>query len=286
MYVATAALGVALFAYAFARPPLFLAATLHTFARPFWYAQARFSSGASVATSIFDTKAALLEENDALLRKVTNLEDDLADDRALERENANLKAMLNRKPADIDAVLAYVLGKPGKTPYDTLILDVGLRDGVKPGDAVLAGENRIIGEMVDVFRASSKARLFSSPKQTVDVLVGEGAFPLTAYGLGNGSFAIEVPRGLSVAEGDTIYLPGNPPSFFGTVETIGSAAADPVKVILFRSPVNIAELKWVMVGRGMPARLNMEEGQEAQGAQGVVESGATTSHTFPEPAQP
>lgn len=68
-----------------------------------------------------------------------------------------------------------------------------------------------------------------------------------AIGIGGGNFRLEVPREMDVKEGESITIPSISPNIFGIVEKIEYKEADSFQTILFKSPVNTGELKWVEV---------------------------------------
>ncbi len=256
---AVVVLGLAVSAAIFTlRTPVFFEGALHRVGALVWRAENRLGSGTGSVFSFFRAKSSLVAENKEFEERISFLEQSRVDYAALERENRALKELLHRVPETHDLVLAYVLAKPNQTPYDTFIIDAGREDGIIAGDAVFAGGVSIIGEIETVYARTAKARLFSSPNMSVNVLLGEEGLALTARGLGNGTFSLEVPRDTAVEAGDDVFLPQRPPVFFGTVEAVGSGATDPVKIVLFRSAVNAAELKWIQVGRGMTARFEFD----------------------------
>src|SRR6185437_11065969 len=80
----------------------------------------------------------------------------LADRTALYQENQTLKAELGRA-AQTHLLLAGVLQHPPQTPYDTLTLDVGARNGVVQGALVYAGGTYVIGTITEVYDTTSRA---------------------------------------------------------------------------------------------------------------------------------
>ncbi len=159
-----------------------------------------------------------------------------------------MKNMLGRKTTKANLVLAAVLEKPFLSPYDTLIVDAGSADGIARGDKVLADDaSTYIGYISDVFDNQSKITLYSSPGEKVEVLIGTNSVLKEALGAGSGNFTVEMPREADVKEGDSIVIPSISPNVFGVVEKINFKEADSFQTVLFKNPINIAELKWVLV---------------------------------------
>jgi len=65
--------------------------------------------------------------------------------------------------------------------------------------------------------------------------------------LGGGNFEVKLPRGVDIREGDVISFPAINTQIVGVVEKIKVKAADPFQTILFKSPVNIYELRFVEI---------------------------------------
>lgn len=197
--------------------------------------------------NLTQSKGDLITQNAQLKQTVAELSAELIDRNTLVKENADLRTMLGQHQARDQTVTAQVLAGPGRTPYDTLLLDAGSTSGVKQGDRVLAPGGIAIGEIQDVYQNTAKAILYSSSGQSVDVVINGSNIPVTAEGRGSGNFAIQIPRDTQVAVGDLIYLPDHTDRIVGTVERIEDTPNDPFKTLLFKSPVNIFEIQWVQI---------------------------------------
>ena len=141
--------------------------------------------------------------------------DMLAANEALKVENESLKALMGRIPADRSVVLSSILAKPNTTPYDTLIIDRGSKQGVKVDDLVFAGGDILIGEIESV--------------------------------QGNGSFEVDVSREVEVGVGDMFFYPGLDNTLVGVVKKIDFDSRDSFKNVIMKSPINIQEERWVEV---------------------------------------
>ena len=164
----------------------------------------------------------------------------------LKEENDSLKEILNRKD-DSEYVLGYILKKPPFTAYDSFILDIGTKNGIKLNDKVYVYGNILIGEIAEVSYSTSKVKLFSSYNTKYEVIIGKNNIQAVAIGRGGGNFETTVPRDVSVSEGDSITIPEISNSVFGIV---GKVIADPARAfstIIFSQPINIYEQKWVIV---------------------------------------
>jgi len=194
----------------------------------------------------FISKKSILVENEQLKEDAIISSAKLLDRNLLFEENMELKELLGREVTE-QTVFATVLTKPNRSIYDTLIIDVGENAGITKGDKVLYGGTIVIGEIVEVFKNSSKILLLSSPGEVIDVVVGNSNIETLAYGRGGGVFELELPRDTEVAVGDVVSVPGIISRVLGTVEHVETKPSNPFQTVLFKGPVNIFKLKWVEV---------------------------------------
>ena len=178
----------------------------------------------------------------------------MADYQIIVRENESLKEILSRQPEDKKFILAAVLAKPGVSPYDTLLLDLGAKDGAIIGNLVFAEGDIPIGRLTSVTSDTAKAILFSSTRERTPVIVPSSSIPagesnlfLEIIGRGGGNFEMILPRDFTLVRGDRVVLPGLRSYAVAIVETILSDPRDSFKKALLRSPVNIQDLKFVEV---------------------------------------
>lgn len=197
--------------------------------------------------ALFSYKQSLIAENNALKEQLREAEAKVLDHDRLLAENTELKTLLGRGGIKEKKILAVILAKPNQSPYDTLILDIGTDNGVNIGNAVLAYGNIVVGEIREVFPKSSRAVLFSSPGEEYQGTLSVNNISLKLTGRGGGNFASELPRGVSVGKGMQIFSVGLSPHILGIVDSIFTDPRNPFQSILVRSPVNIAELKWVEI---------------------------------------
>jgi len=195
----------------------------------------------------FYSKKALLLENENLKTQILNSEADRANYATVLDENNKIKEILGRKKETDKMLLAGILSKPSRSLYDTLIVDVGLDQGISIGKKVFALGNVPIGYIAEIYSNSSKVILFSNPGEKTEVVInGKGVF-MEAVGRGGGNFEMILPRDFVLDIGAEVDLPGINPYILGTVQTIISDPRDSFQKALIASPVNIQELKFVEV---------------------------------------
>ncbi len=213
--------------------------------KPLWIVKDATSSIFLGRFDILKSKLSLIEENETLQKQISLEDKNSALTLLIKKENDDLKSMLNRKVSS-KSILASVLVKPYLSAYDTLIIDVGENAGISVGDKVLA-EDSYIGYIQEVYGVTSKVVLYSSYGEKVKVLIGANNIEKEAMGLGGGNFSIEVPREVDIKQGDSIIIPSISSNIFGTIEKIDYKDNDALENVLFKNPVNIDELKWVLV---------------------------------------
>ena len=223
----------------------FFSGIAHTAATPLWKAGNAFGETFSPFLSYFTSRRELYLENKELKEQIQSMVAKISDRDLLREENKELKKILGRSDERIK-ILAIVLAKPSQTPYDTLVIDVGQKHGVKKGNIILS-ENVVLGRIAEVFYSSSKVVLFSTAGQEITVSVGDDGVSAQAKGLGGGNFEIQLPKNTEVSVGDTIYLSNINPQVFGVVERIESGTKDAFEKILFKSPVNPSTISKVEV---------------------------------------
>ncbi len=214
---------------------------------PLWTVKNSISSFFSDNIGILSSKVSLLNENRLLKEQIGSRQKEQALFDLLKKENEDLKNVLERNTSKKNLLLGAVLVKPFLSAYDTLIIDVGSSDGVGLGNHVLADGNIFIGYISEVYNHTSKVVLYSSPGEKVNVLIGNNNIEKEAVGLGGGNFKIEMPREIDVKEGDSIIIPSISTNIFGVVEKIEFKETDSFENVIFKNPINIAELKWVEI---------------------------------------
>jgi cell shape-determining protein MreC len=198
----------------------------------------------------FASNQSLAAENALLRRELASSSVLLLDRSLLLAENADLKARLNRTPAGFKTTLAAVLLQPPRTPYDTLVIDVGKSAGVALGDYVAAGGSVYIGKVSEVYASAARVTLFSNPGETYAALlvtsIATSTLAISVAGQGGGSLTSEVPANTPVHVGDKVIFPGSTIDFIAHVVGIEEKRAS-FKTIYMQLPVAPSSLRFVEV---------------------------------------
>ncbi len=173
----------------------------------------------------------------------------LAKDAELEvliKENSDLKAMLGRKPSE-KVVLSRVLVKPPQAPFDEVVLDTGVENGVGTGSQVYDDKGNLIGTVLSSTNFTSKAKFFSSPGTSVEAEVFKKSAVLSLLGQGNGSFTVQVPRDFDIQKGDIFVYPGLRERPIAVVVEVKSDEEDSFKSVFAQGFFDPKTITWVFV---------------------------------------
>tara|TARA_Y100000310_G_scaffold144593_1_gene143834 strand:- start:1723 stop:2529 length:807 start_codon:yes stop_codon:yes gene_type:complete len=213
-----------------------------------WGGENKFSQAIRNSLSFFVEKTNLVKSNVELTDRVRSLHSIELYVQLLEEENDKLRNILGKRGgASTNSIVAAVLAGPGRTTYDTMIVDVGTRDGVVAGNQVIVGEGVLLGEVIEALPRTSKVSLYTAPDVETHVLLNPDNIATVAVGQGGGNYKMIVPRDISILEGSIIKVRGSRDLVLGTVGNVKSDPADPFQEILSKPPVNVRTIKWVEV---------------------------------------
>lgn len=188
---------------------------------------------------------------------------------SLQTENEYLREMLGKTPTSTNMILAGVIERPPKTPYDSLVLDIGSDQEILEGDMVFSDGMYAIGTISSVGNHTSTVTLFSSSGQKIDALInspieGEKDIPnstttastakaknvlnpVVAEGRGGGNYYIKLPKNIKVKVGDPVIWPSTETILLGAVEVVDSSEGDAYSQLYFKSPINMNSLRYVQI---------------------------------------
>ncbi len=220
-------------------------AGLVSLANPLWRLRLRpFENTSELA--LFTSKKGLIDEREALGKENKRLKLFEIENKALRQENEQLRSLLGVNGKD-ERVLSAILTRPNQSAFDTIMIEGGVDRGFQVDNIVFANDFIVLGRIVEVYTHVSKVVLFSSADIKTQVLVGENSIALTASGHGGQNFVIELPEGVSVARGNLLILPGLTRAILGVVGDITPGTDETTKTLIARSPINIQELRFILV---------------------------------------
>ncbi|HUD04088.1 MAG TPA: rod shape-determining protein MreC [Candidatus Paceibacterota bacterium] len=216
---------------------------------PFVFVKNSISSSFGNLTSGFQSSQFLAEQNSELKQDIDHLNTALLSMQALETENTSLSKMVGNLSAGSPrkTVIAQVLFAPPSSPYDTLIIQAGVKDAIAVGNPVFADDGTPIGTIAEVDGAFSKVSLYSSPGTSLSVIVGKEHLDASAIGEGSGNFSMKIPVADAPSVGDAVYMPQFQPTALGAVSKVSFAPSDSFATVLFSFPTNIFTLSYVTI---------------------------------------
>lgn len=229
--------------------PRFLSSLFLQAGAPLWRVRSTVVAGFSTIAAYFSSKSSLQKERDRLRGLTEDLSVELRRREAIIAEHEKLLRELGRDDEE-SFIHAYVLRKPGTSPFDVIIVDAGLQEGVSRSALVFAGGS-VIGDVKETQGHISTVELFSSPGRETEVVVGGVNIHATAIGRGGGNFEIRLPRDANINRGTLLELPGkNGP--LAEVEEIEIDEASAQQLLIARSLVNIQMRSWLLIRRSHP----------------------------------
>ncbi len=172
-------------------------------------------------------------------------------------ENKELRALLQASSSP--RIGAGVISRPPFTPYDTIIIDRGARDGIVEHAPVYHGGGTAIGYIRSVFPESALVTLFSSPGVESTVYIFGPNLFTTAYGEGGGIVRLSVPQGLTIEEGNVVVLPSLDTGVLGIIDEIQSIPTEPEQHAYVTLNVPLQSIRLVSVGTRSLEAITFEE---------------------------
>lgn len=218
--------------------------------RPFWILGQGLFEGSSNLATFLSGPSKVASENEKLKLENESLRRNLVLMQGIAKDNKELRSIFGQSEEAEKPVLAQVIFTTETFPYSVLVVDLGSKNTRVPfkvGDFIVAENNVLIGRLAEISSYTSKAKLLSAHGEEVAVTIGENNIPATAMGKGSGNFEISLPKGAEVKVGDKVISPAHKNYLLGIVGAIRRSDADPFQTILFKTPVNLLELKWVEI---------------------------------------
>ncbi|HTM68192.1 MAG TPA: rod shape-determining protein MreC [Candidatus Binatia bacterium] len=194
-----------------------------------------YAAGASLDRAVERFFADDRADRETLAKAVETLRKENAKLREQALENDALKLALHFQERASDApILARVVSETDEDVFHGLVIDRGSDDGVRPGQAVVAGEGVIIGKVFEARRRSSSVLLLSDTKSRLAVAVQNASDTAGVLEGDRGlSMAIDlIPQNVDLSPGDIVVTSGIEPGIrrglvVGTVEKVSKRTQDP-----------------------------------------------------------
>lgn len=177
----------------------------------------------------------------------------------LSAENRELRSLLG--DSGEKRLVAGVIGRPNKLPYDVLVLDKGSEDGILEGAPVFIASSTVIGVVNKVFQKNAVVELITSPGFTASVYILGPDIYTTAEGVGGGQLRVGVPQGIQLSEGDLVILPSIASGVYGEISVVDSVPTRPEQYGYVSPQTPLASLRLVSVGDAPLEPVSFEEAQ-------------------------
>jgi len=220
--------------------PFFLS-SLGSLGYPIWKAKASLSEKLFLG-ALIKTRISLVAENQSLREDLLAAELKAKENEILKEELKILQPFFKETSSEF---YSLVLAKPPQTPYDTLIIDIG-QSNFKGGERVFF-ESVLLGEITEILGRTAKVRLYSSGGVETKASIGRIGISVTAVGKGGGNFESRVHDEAEIEKGDFVIAADMVGKFLGQVEGVEENPTSAFKLIFFRFPLSISDLRWVTV---------------------------------------
>lgn len=194
-----------------------------------------YAAGASLDRAVARFFADDRADRETLAKAVETLRMENAKLREQALENDALKQALQfRERGGDPAVLARVVSETDEDVFHGLVIDRGSEDGVRPGQAVVAGEGVLIGKVFEVRGRTASVLLLSDTKSRLAVAVQNASDTAGVLEGDRGlSMAIDlIPQNVDLSPGDIVVTSGLEPGIrrglvVGTIEKVSKRTQDP-----------------------------------------------------------
>ncbi|MBX4189299.1 rod shape-determining protein MreC [Candidatus Parcubacteria bacterium] len=217
-----------------------------TGAAPAWKGANALSARIDVWLGLLSSKESLARENELLKQQILSREALIMSLRAVSDSREELLRVYGRT-ASTTGIAAAVLVHPPETPYDVLVLDAGLSEGVREGQRAFLPEGGLIGNVVQVSSHESRVLMYSSSGVRTDAVLERGAVPVNLQGLGGGNFKIDVPKEVVVVVGDRVIAPGIVGHMIGVVGEVETAPTDSALHARIVSAASVSSVRYVII---------------------------------------
>lgn len=217
-----------------------------TLVQPLWWlagVPARIGSSLSENAA---TLGQLTEDNARLRRELLLASARNARLRTAAAENDRLRGLLDTaERRRLDVQLASVIDIDQDPSRQRLLLDIGSRAGVHPGQTVIDAGG-LMGQVISTTPGTATVLLLADSDHAVPVLVARSGVRLVVYGTGNGSVLKlgDVPQSADVRTGDELLTSGLggrfPPGL--AVGRIGALRAGDARAFLEGDVIPAAQL--------------------------------------------
>lgn len=168
------------------------------------------SAGMRTLSVAFADRKLLTEQNQRLREDLLLANARLNRMASVAEQNQRLKELLDtQRSLDLNVQLARVVGVDLGAYQQRLVLNLGARDGVKPGQPVIDAHG-VMGQVVQTLPNTSVVMLVTDPSHAIPVVDERSGLRTVAYGARDGSGLVlpSIPLAADVQPGDKLFTSG------------------------------------------------------------------------------
>lgn len=199
--------------------------------------------------------ASLGKENQSLIKENLNLQSQLSILKEVQHENEILKkeiGLLEKNNNNkIQVLPANIIGRSSLGYIKTIVIDRGLNDNLKAGQAVIS-EGYLVGTIKQVYDSSAEVDLVTDYNSVVPVLLQDSRGTGLLRGGLKGLTMDDIPLNISIKKGEQVItsgLGGDMPAgiLVGEVREVISHEGEIFQKVTISSPIQIYYLEFVFV---------------------------------------
>ncbi|MEO6801341.1 MAG: rod shape-determining protein MreC [Rhodanobacter sp.] len=204
------------------------------------------AAGARTLSVAFSDRQHLTSENQRLREDLLLANAKLNRMAAVAAQNQHLKKLLDTQHSlELNVQLARVIGVDLGAYRYRLTLNMGSRDGVKPGQPVIDAHG-VMGQVIEVLPHTAVVMLITDPSHAIPVTIARTGLRTVAYGSRDGDMLTlpNLPLAASVRAGDQLLTSGIggrfPPGFpVGRIEQVAPATTGMFQVAQARPAADV-----------------------------------------------
>lgn len=206
--------------------------------------------------SFFTNINTLEEENKELKKKNSELEQSLRELEIVKSENTTLKEYVNLKDkyTNYETIPAYIIQKDISNYSDTMIINVGSKDGINVNMAVISDQG-LVGHVISVTDNTAKVQTIIDTASTTSCVISTSRDMMIVRGTLNDSSMLKatfIPTEATVLEGDKIETSGLGGIYpkgihIGTIKQVVSTKNITDRYAIIQTAVDFSKLETVLV---------------------------------------
>ncbi len=162
--------------------------------------------------SFFTDISKLQEENEELKKKNSELEQSLRELEIIKSENETLKEYTNLKEKyqNYKTIPAYIINKDITNYNDTIVINVGEKDGVKPNMTVIADQG-LVGHVISTTQTTAKVQTIIDTASSVSCSISTSREAIIVTGTLEKASSLRasyIPTDATILENDKVETSG------------------------------------------------------------------------------